>query len=286
MEGKLTEKIINKANIQTVNESRKDGNRKVQLKKGMSIPDMIKALQPEIRKALPSMITPERFTRMALSSLNNNPQLLECTPMSFIAALMDAAQLGLEPNTPLGQAYLIPYRNKDKGVVECQFQIGYKGLIDLAYRNERLRSIEAHTVYENDEFYYELGLDARLKHIPAWDERGDIKGFYAVFKLDNGGYRFEVMSKNDVDRFRDTYSKTANSAYSPWNTSYEEMAKKTVIKKVLKYAPLKAEFKRALTLDETVKTDISMDMSEVVNESDDDKRIIEGTFDERQVKPA
>ena len=286
MEGKLTEKIINKANIQMVNESRKDGNRKVQLKKGMSIPDMIKALQPEIRKALPSMITPERFTRMALSSLNNNPQLLECTPMSFIAALMDAAQLGLEPNTPLGQAYLIPYRNKDKGVVECQFQIGYKGLIDLAYRNERLRSIEAHTVYENDEFYYELGLDARLKHIPAWDERGDIKGFYAVFKLDNGGYRFEVMSKNDVDRFRDTYSKTANSAYSPWNTSYEEMAKKTVIKKVLKYAPLKAEFKRALTLDETVKTDISMDMSEVVNESDDDKRIIEGTFDERQVKPA
>ena len=286
MEEKLTEKIMNKANIQTVNESRKDENRKVQLKKGMSIPDMIKALQPEIRKALPSMITPERFTRMALSSLNNNPQLLECTPMSFIAALMDAAQLGLEPNTPLGQAYLIPYRNKDKGVVECQFQIGYKGLIDLAYRNERLRSIEAHTVYENDEFYYELGLDARLKHIPAWDERGDIKGFYAVFKLDNGGYRFEVMSKNDVDRFRDTYSKTANSAYSPWNTSYEEMAKKTVIKKVLKYAPLKAEFKRALTLDETVKTDISMDMSEVVNESDDDKRIIEGTFDERQVKPA
>ena len=286
MEGKLTEKIINKANIQMVNESRKDGNRKVQLKKGMSIPDMIKALQPEIRKALPSMITPERFTRMALSSLNNNPQLLECTPMSFIAALMDAAQLGLEPNTPLGQAYLIPYRNKDKGVVECQFQIGYKGLIDLAYRNERLRSIEAHTVYENDEFYYELGLDARLKHIPAWDERGDIKGFYAVFKLDNGGYRFEVMSKNDVDKFRDTYSKTANSVYSPWNTSYEEMAKKTVIKRVLKYAPLKAEFKRALTLDGTVKTDISMDMSEVVNEPDDDKKIIEGTFDEGQVKSA
>ena len=285
MEGKLTEKIMNKANIQTVNESREDGNRKVQLKKGMSIPDMIKALQPEIRKALPSMITPERFTRMALSSLNNNPLLLECTPMSFIAALMDAAQLGLEPNTPLGQAYLIPYRNKDKGVVECQFQIGYKGLIDLAYRNDRLRSIEAHTVYENDEFYYELGLDARLKHIPAWDEKGDIKGFYAVFKLDNGGYRFEVMSKNDVDRFRDTYSKTANSVYSPWNTSYEEMAKKTVIKRVLKYAPLKAEFRRALTLDETIKTDISMDMSEVVNEPDD-KKIIEGTFDEGQVKSA
>ena len=99
----------------------------------MSIADMIKAMEPEIKKALPDIMTPERFTRMALSALNTTPKLIECTPMSFLAALMNAAQLGLEPNTPLGQAYLIPYKNK--GVMECQFQIGYKGLIDLSYRN-------------------------------------------------------------------------------------------------------------------------------------------------------
>ena len=99
------------------------------LKRSMSIADLIKAMLPEIKKALPDVITPERFTRMALSALNTTPKLQECTQMSFLAALMNAAQLGLEPNTPLGQAYLIPYNNK--GVLECQFQIGYKGLIDL-----------------------------------------------------------------------------------------------------------------------------------------------------------
>ena len=118
---------------------------------------MIKALEPEIKRALPSVLTPERFTRMALSAINNTPKLAECSPMSFIAALMNAAQLGLEPNTPLGQAYLIPYKNK--GNLECQFQIGYRGMIDLAYRNERMQSIEAHTVYENDDFSYSFGLE-------------------------------------------------------------------------------------------------------------------------------
>lgn len=99
------------------------------LKRSMSIADLIKAMLPEIKKALPDVITPERFTRMALSALNTTPKLQECTQMSFLAALMNAAQLGLEPNTPLGQAYLIPFNNK--GTMECQFQIGYKGLIDL-----------------------------------------------------------------------------------------------------------------------------------------------------------
>ena len=93
---------------------------KVKLTKNMPIADMIKALEPEIARALPSVITPERFTRMALNALNNTPKLAECTQMSFLGALMNAAQLGLEPNTPLGQAYLIPYKNK--GVLECQFQ--------------------------------------------------------------------------------------------------------------------------------------------------------------------
>ena len=194
MTGTLNDKLMQKAGGTSDRPAAlktKDGS--VKLTKSMTIPDMVKALEPEIKRALPSVLTPERFTRMALSALNNTPRLKECTPMSFIAALMNAAQLGLEPNTPLGQAYLIPYKNK--GTLECQFQLGYKGMIDLAYRNDRMQSIEAHTIYENDEFYYELGLDARLKHIPTWDDRGDIRGFYAIFKLDNGGYSFEVMGK-------------------------------------------------------------------------------------------
>lgn len=101
---------------------------------------------------------------MGLNAVSNTSALEKCTPMSFVAALMNAAQLGLEPNTPLGQAYLIPYRNKKKGVVECQFQIGYKGLIDLVYRNENVQTIQAQAVYENDVFEYELGLESKLRH--------------------------------------------------------------------------------------------------------------------------
>lgn len=87
-----------------------------------TIQQYIKSMEGEIKRALPSVITPERFTRMVLSALSTNPKLAACTPKSFLGAMMSAAQLGLEPNTPLGQAYLIPYRNK--GVDEVQFQIG------------------------------------------------------------------------------------------------------------------------------------------------------------------
>lgn len=240
------------------------GGQSVKLTKNMTIVDMVKALEPEIKRALPSILTPERFSRMALSAINNTPKLGECTPMSFIAALMNAAQLGLEPNTPMGQAYLIPYKNK--GTLECQFQLGYRGLIDLAYRNDRMQSIEAQVVYENDEFSYELGLQPSLIHRPTFDEPGEIRAFYAIFRLDNGGFRFEVMSKSYVDSYAMRYSKAFTSEFSPWKSNYEGMAKKTVIKQLLKYAPVKSDFQKAITLDETVKTQLSIDMSEVQNE--------------------
>ncbi len=237
---------------------------KVKLTKNMTIQDMVKAMMPEIKKALPSVITPERFTRIALSALNNTPQLQQCTPMSFLAALLNAAQLGLEPNTPLGQAYLIPYRNK--GTLECQFQIGYKGLIDLAYRNGQMQTIQAQAVYENDIFEYEYGLEPKLVHRPAYSERGILVYFYGIFRTVNGGYGFAVMSKTEMDLYAKTYSKAIDSGFSPWKTSYEEMAKKTVIKQALKYAPIKTDFQRALSTDESIKKEISFDMSSVRNE--------------------
>lgn len=250
-------------NIKEVLIKRNDTN-DIKLTKGMTIAEMIKVLEPEIKKALPSVITPERFTRMALSAINNTPKLAECSQMSFLAALMSAAQLGLEPNTSLGQAYLIPYNNK--GILECQFQLGFKGMIDLVYRNDKVQTIQAHCVYENDEFNYELGLNPQLKHKPAIQNRGNLLLVYAFFKLDNGGYGFEVMSKEDIEIHAERYSKAYSSQYSPWKLYFEDMAKKTVIKKVLKYAPMKTDFLRAITLDETIKTDIGIDMAEIKGE--------------------
>lgn len=240
------------------------GTKAISKKQPQTIKDYINAMSGEIAKALPQVMTPERFTRIALSAVSNTPKLGNCTPQSFLGAMMNAAQLGLEPNTPLGQAYLIPFENRKKGITECQFQIGYKGLIDLAYRSGEVKMIDAQTVYENDEFEYELGMDPVLKHKPARTNRGNPIYFYATFKLTNGGQGFQVMSIEDVHEHAKKYSKTYNNG--PWQTNFEEMAKKTVLKKLLKYAPLKTEFVKQVTSDETIKTSISDHMDEVPNE--------------------
>ena len=225
----------------------------------------IKRMEGEIKKALPSVMTPDRFTRIVLSALSTNPKLQQTTPQSFLGAMMTAAQLGVEPNTPLGQAYLIPFWNGKKSKLECQFQLGYKGLIDLAYRSGEVSVIQAHVVYANDEFRYSFGLEPELKHVPAMTDRGDPTHVYAVFRTKDGGYGFEVMSMDDVRKHAKRFSQAYENG--PWQTNFEEMAKKTVLKKVLKYAPLKSDFVRAVSQDETVKTEISEDMFSVPTET-------------------
>lgn len=232
----------------------------------------IKAMEGEIAKALPSVITPERFTRMVLSAISTNPKLGSCTPASFLGAMMSAAQLGLEPNTPLGQAYILPYQNK--GVLEAQFQLGYKGLIDLAYRSGEVEVVQAHIVYANDKFECEYGLEPKLTHIPADKDRGEAVKVYAMFKTKSGGYGFEVMSMEDVRIHAEKYSKAYNTSFSPWKTNFEEMAKKTVLKKCLKYAPLKSDFVKGIVQDGAVKSGLSEDMYEVPND------VVEAEFTE------
>lgn len=226
----------------------------------------IKSMEGEIKKALPSVITPERFTRMVLSAISVNPKLAACTPSSFLGAMMSAAQLGLEPNTPLGQAYLLPYKNK--GVDEVQFQVGYKGLIDLAYRSGEVELVQAHIVYANDKFECEYGLEPKLIHKPADRDRGEAVKVYALFKTKSGGYGFEVMSMEDVRLHAERYSKAYSTSFSPWKTNFEEMAKKTVLKKVLKYAPLKSDFIKGVVQDGSIKNEISEDMYDVKNDNE------------------
>lgn len=227
--------------------------------KDTSLKGLIKAMEPEIKKALPSVITPERFTRMVFTALSSTPKLQQCTPQSFLGAMMQAAQLGLEPNTPIGQAYLIPYGNS------CQFQLGYKGLLDLAYRSGEIKDIQAHEVHENDEFEYELGLEPKLKHIPAKSNRGAVTMYYAVWHTKTGGYGFEVMSYEDVLEFAQKKSKSFHNG--PWQTDFDSMAKKTVLKQALKYAPIATDFVKAVATDETVKSHISDNMEDEPDET-------------------
>lgn len=240
------------------NESLK--NQIAEQKKGQApqtIQQWTKAYSSQIAKALPSVLTPERFSRMVLTAITKTPKLANCKPESFIGSMLTAAQLGLEPNTPLGQAYLIPYGS------ECQFQIGYKGLIDLAYRSGEFQCIMSEIVYENDKFEFEYGLNANLVHKPTMGERGEMKWVYAMYRLKDGGYSFVVKSIDDIIKHGKKYSKTYGNG--PWQTAFEEMAKKTVIKQLLKYAPLKSEFARGIATDETTNT---------LNIDDDDAVIV------------
>lgn len=240
-------------------------------KEDNSIKGLIKRMQPGIANALPKTVSPERFTRILLTALSSNPKLQECTSTSFLGAMMQAAQLGLEPNTPLGLAYLIPYRNK--GVMEASFQIGYKGLLDLAYRTGEYKDIYAHVVYENDVFEYELGLDQKLVHKPAMSNRGNPIAYYAVYHLVNGGYGMYVMSIDDVINHKNKFSKTSNNN-GPWVSDFDAMAKKTVLKQLLKYAPKSVELANIIEADESIKhveekeVNKDLDMSMVHNDAD------------------
>ena len=222
----------------------------------------INSMKPEIERALPKHVDADRIARIAITTIRTNKDLQSCEPMSFIAALMQASQLGLEPNTPLGEAYIIPY--KDKGVPSARFEVGYKGLLSLAHRTGEYQTIYAMEVYANDEFDYAYGLEPYLTHKPAEEPEGEPVRYYAVYHLKNGGREFRVWSRKKVEQHADKYSMAFKRGWtSPWKTDFDSMAKKTVLKDLLKYAPKSIEFSRALSMDETIKHEVAEDMSEV-----------------------
>lgn len=225
--------------------------------------DLLIKMGPEIQRALPNNMSAERMARIAMTAVSNTPKLLECDQISFVAALMQSSQLGLEPNTGLGQAYLIPYGNK------VQFQISYKGLIELATRSGQYKAIYAHEVYANDEFKYSYGLNKDLVHVPSQQPEGEPIGYYAVYHLKNGGYDFVYWTRERIDQHAKKFSMAVQKGYtSPWSTNYDSMAKKTVLKEVLKYAPKSIELQKTVEADETIKQELSSDMSEVIDVTD------------------
>lgn len=204
---------------------------------------------------LPRHLPADRMLKIALGALRTTPKLMQARTDTLLGAIIQCAQLGLEPNTPLGHAYLIPFENRSKNITEVQIVFGYKGLIDLARRSGQIVSIAAHEVREHDHFEYEYGLDEKLVHRPSMGERGNVIAFYAVAKLVGGGYAFEVMSNADVIAIRDASQgwKTAvrfkKEASSPWGAHFVEMGRKTVLRRLFKFLPVSIELATAATLD-------------------------------------
>ena len=192
---------------------------------------MVMKMTEQIKAALPATITPERMVRIALTALTKDDKLGQTTPESFMGALLTSAQLGLECNTPLGQAYLIPFWNSKKQRLETQFQLGYQGLIDLCYRTGQYKKIVARIVYKGDDFDYSYGLEESLVHRPK-GESEEAQYVYALYELKNGASAFEVMSWKAIEAHSKKYSQSVQKGYtSPWTTDPESMAKRPCLKR-------------------------------------------------------
>lgn len=219
------------------------------------------SMQAQIKAALPRHMTPERLARIVTTEIRKVPKLAECTPVSFFGAVIQCAQLGLEPGNALGHAYLLPY-GKD-----VQLIIGYRGMIDLARRSGQIVSIDARAVYEGDRFECRLGLDPHIEHEPDWTNpnrtQGDKLQFvYAVAKLKDGGIQFDVMSRAEIEGIR-ARSKAGNGG--PWKTDYQAMALKTVVRRLFKFLPVSIEMQTAVGIDERAESGLPQDNGAVID---------------------
>lgn len=220
--------------------------------KAPSLAKMLEGMGKELARALPKHVSPDRMMRIATTALRANPKLGECSHVSFLGCVLSAAQLGLEVNTPLGQAYLIPRRNK-RGEQECTLQIGYQGFMDLARRSGEIAAMYAEAVYQGDSFEYELGLEKKLRHKPSEDidrESKPITHVYAVAKLKSGEALFVVLTRAQVEKYRKRGASGGGTS-TPWDTDYEAMAKKTAIRRLFTWIPKSAEMASASALDES-----------------------------------
>jgi recombination protein RecT len=201
-----------------------------------SVRQALELMKPQLATALPGHLTADRLLRVVITVLQSTPALLDCDRASLFRAVMTCAQLGLEPDGVLGQAWLVPSRGK------VQLVPGYWGFIALARNSGLITSINAQAVYRNDHFDYAYGLNERLEHIPAGGDRGEITHFYAYAKFKDGGHHFDVMSKAEVDAVRDR-----SAGYQAYLVnSYTEMGKKTVIRRIAQYLPLAVQKAAAL----------------------------------------
>jgi recombination protein RecT len=206
----------------------------------------LELLKPRLAVALPPHLPADRLLRVVMTVLQNTPVLLECDRASLYRAVMTCAQLGLEPDGILGQAFLVPHRGR------VQFLPGYRGLITLARNSGEVLSLNAQAVHEKDRFEVAFGLDERLEHVPAEGDRGEITHFYAYARFRGGGHHFDVMSRAEVDAVRDrTQSYRAfqegKIEETPWVPHYPEMGKKTVIRRIARYLPMSVQKAAAIT---------------------------------------
>ena len=211
------------------------------------------AFKEAVSKALPRHLKPDRFIRVALTALTRTPKLAQCDQASFFRCLLDLSQYGLEPDGR--RAHLIPFENRKRGVTECQLIIDWKGLSELVYRSGVVSTLHADVVRRGDLFVYSMGVLS--DHVPHYlrtdgakpNDAGEVYAAYSTATMRDGSRKTEVMSRDAIEAIRKR-SRSGNSG--PWVTDWEEMAKKTVFRRLSKWLPLSAEVREAVEQDDDV----------------------------------
>lgn len=218
-----------------------------------TVKDLLTRASASFAQVLPKHLTAERMVKIATAAITRQPLLLECTPQSLLQSVMQAAELGLEPGSALGEGYLVPFKNKS-GTRLAQFIPGYRGLIALARRSGQIEDIEAHVVYQGDRFVYRKGTNAVLEHEPKLEgEPGPLMVVYAMGWL-RGSTRphVEVLRKSDIEKIR---KRSRAGSDGPWVTDYDEMARKTAVRRLVKYLPMSVEMAKAFQAEDDAELD-------------------------------
>lgn len=222
----------------------------------------------KIEKAIAAVagqhFTPDRFLRLAVNSVKKTPLLMQCDTQSVLGAFMTAAALGLEPNTVLQQAFLIPYKKRKlidgkwDDAYECNFQIGARGFVTLAHRSPEIATLQSEAIHECDLFEHMLGTESFLKYKKRLKDRGGLVGSFCFTKMADGYEMATVLPYDEIIKIRgrsETFSAlsrvlaeassekeiaTAKKKFdeTPWVMWEDDMASKSATKKHAKQLPL------------------------------------------------
>jgi recombination protein RecT len=203
--------------------------------KALAHTKILESQKAKFAQLLPKHVTADEMIRSVASAIARTPDLIQCDSASIVLAVAQACAVGLVPNTPLSQGYLVPFRDKHSGKTLCQFIPSYRGLVSLATNSGEVKAITSHVVYERDTIEVIEGTEPKVIHVRYLGENpGKPIGVYAVALLANGERVFEWMSLAQVQEIRDR-SKAASSG--PWVTDFSEMARKTVVRRLYKSLP-------------------------------------------------
>lgn len=225
--------------------------------------DLLKKFQLKISSVVPKHVQEVVILNAVMNSVRKNPKLLNCSNGSMLSAIMCCAETGLVPDNPLQLCHLVPFKGQVIWIP------GYRGLVELARRSGEIGDVDSDVACINDEFYYERGLNQNIVHKPNLRDRGEMTHFYAIMWYLDSRIRakFEVMTFEEVERIRDSSPGRNND---PWRLHFSEQARKTVLKRLMKTAPLSSQLALAINQDNLAETGSDLELHEAVAQLQDD----------------